>query len=104
MATTWNLHRDDQVRNHELYDDRFWGRLVQDVALAASDASAAADLRYDNIRRGLDVVETTAQALNPNWWDRAEGQTAEAWYHRTMPVLCPRPQEARRAVHHALGC
>lgn len=87
MATTWNLHRDDQVTSHELYLDPFWGRFVQDAARSASQVSSDEYDREDNIRRGLDVVEATARAVTPDWWDRSKGQSPRAWHHRSVFTL-----------------
>jgi hypothetical protein len=68
MATVGSSYQDDQVRGHDLAKSRFWGGLLAQVGRAGTAAIAADDWdREDNIRRGLDVVETAARAVNPNW-------------------------------------
>lgn len=84
---TWNPDRDNQVCNHELRKDRFWGGLVLDVGRAASAASSDEDEREGNLRQGLDVVETLAMAVNPSWWDRTEDQPILSWRHHHGPML-----------------
>lgn len=87
MAAVWHAHQDEQVRGHELFDDRFWGRLVTEIGKAAAAAASDEYERQDNIRRGLDVVETAARAVNPNWWNRDDQCAALAWHHRSRPTL-----------------
>jgi hypothetical protein len=87
MATVWSSHQDEEVRGHELFKDRFWGRLVAEVGKAAGAAGSDEYERRDNIRRGLDVVETAARAVNPNWWNRNDQNAALPWYHQSRPTL-----------------
>lgn len=87
MTTGWNPHQDDQVRRHELFKDRFWGRFVTEVSRAAAASASNEYEREDNIRRGIEVVETAARAVNPNWWDRDDGQAVLGWHHRSRPTL-----------------
>jgi hypothetical protein len=87
VATAWSAHRDDQVQRHELVKDRFWGRLILDTARAAAAVSADGCEREDNIRSGLDVVEATARAVNPNWWGGDEDRPILGWYHPSTPML-----------------
>ncbi|TFI58864.1 hypothetical protein E2493_07295 [Sphingomonas parva] len=87
MTTIWSPHQDEQVRDHELFKDRFWGRLVTEVSQAAAGSASNEYEREDNIRRGLDVVETAARAVDPNWWDRNSKKGALAWHHRSRPTL-----------------
>lgn len=88
MTTTWSAHQDEQVRQHELIKDRFWGPFITETARAV--AAAASGNEYDrgnNIRRGLDVVESAARAVNPNWWDRDDQKPALPWHHQARPIL-----------------
>lgn len=87
MATVWSPHQDEQVRGHKLFKDRFWGRLVTEVGKAGAAAASDEYGREDNIRRGLDVVETAARAVNPSWWNRDDRDAALAWHHQSRPIL-----------------
>ena len=88
MATVGRSYQDDQVRSHELAKSRFWGTLLAQVGRAGAAAIAADDWdRDDNIRRGLDVVETAARAVNPNWWDCDDKQSVVGWNHQSRPTL-----------------
>lgn len=87
MATIWSAHQDEQVRGHELFKDRFWGRLVTEVGKAAAAAASDEYEREHNVRRGLDIVETTARAVNPDWCNRDDQRAALAWHHQSRPTL-----------------
>jgi hypothetical protein len=87
MLDVWNPREDDQVSGHELFKDRYWGRLVTEVGRVAAANTPDEFERDDYIRRGLDVVEMVARAVNPNWWDRDCEQAALAWHHRSRPLL-----------------
>lgn len=87
MVDVWSPYRDEYVRTHDLFDDRFWGSIVVDVARAAAATSASdANGRSHAIRCGLDVVEVAARAVNPTWWDREDKVTC-AWHHQSRPKL-----------------
>jgi hypothetical protein len=87
VTTTWSAYKDVQVQQHDLVKHRFWGRLVTETARSAAAVSADDYQREDNIRNGLDVVETAAMAVNPKWWDRDENYLALEWHHRNRPSL-----------------
>jgi hypothetical protein len=88
MATVGSSYQDDQVRGHDLAKSRFWGGLLAQVGRAGTAAIAADDWdREDNIRRGLDVVETAARAVNPNWWNCDDKQSLAGWHHQSRPTL-----------------
>lgn len=87
MANSWSAHGDSQVQQHELAQDRFWGRFVSETASAAAAVSAEDYERENNICLGLDVIEAAARGVNQSWWDREEGQSALGWHHRARPTL-----------------
>lgn len=93
MITTWSPHRDKQVIGHELYEETFWRPLVIETAEAASRTTAEEFERDSNIRRGLDVVDAAAQAVNENMWDRDQGKKPKGWFHRSSPRLAGKKQD-----------
>jgi hypothetical protein len=107
MQTTWNVHRDNQVLEHRLYDNTSWRSLVIETAQAASKSSTDEYERDDNIRRGLEVIETAVHAVNPDWSNRDEPKTPPYWHHRSSPRLAGKkhgePYIMRLDVEEAAG-
>lgn len=87
MATVWSPHQDQQVRGHELFKDRFWGQLLAEVGKAAAAVTADEYERMGTVRRGLDVIETAARAVNPDWWNRDNERSVLPWRHQSRPTL-----------------
>lgn len=71
----------DQILGHELFKDRFWGGLIAAIAKPAASASSDRYEYEDNVRAGIEVIDTAVRAVNPRWWDREDGAVPLRWHH-----------------------
>jgi hypothetical protein len=87
VTTKWSASQDEQVQEHELGKDRFWGRLVYETAGAAATLSEIEHEREDHIRSGLAVVEALAWTVNRDGWDIDRESPPQGWRHQSGYVL-----------------